>query len=354
MTVTSLPSRTVLPGVRLAGAALLLLLARPASPLAGQDGPAPCPDGRVAVSGTVVDPVTGEGVAGAEVRAIRGGQFWTARAEADGTYRICVPRGDDEVRLRASYGQKAGEEAVFAASADRSGVYLDVPLTEAQDLVGMVFDEIRRRPVHAAVVTLEPLAVNVFTDAAGRFRFADLPEGAYDLRVEAPGYDSFETSVLVRDLGRGAERIRVTIRPEAYELEPLLVEVTRQNPYLYFSGMYERMDGDRGGLFLTEELLEQPVWRSARVSEVLEFNWDAARRTRRCQTVWIDGKPARYSPFDLSSTFTEDVLAIEVLGAGEAPLRYMPDTVDITQFSCGVVLVWTRWGQQRWMEERYR
>lgn len=342
--------------VMLAGVAVLAAAPLPAQEAPGAGGS--CSGGRVAVTGTVTDTATGEGVAGAEVRAVSTGEtraFWTARAGPDGRFRLCLPTDTVSVTLGASFGEKRGGEVALVPSADRSGIFLGVPLTEVQDLVGTVFDEIRRRPVPAAVVTLEPLGVNVFSDAEGRFGFAELPVGRYAVTVERQGYDRFETELLLRDLGRGAERIRVTLRPESYELDPLVVEVERQNPYLYFNGMYERMESGRGGLFLDRELLEQPVWRSARVSEVLEFNWDAARRTRRCQTVWIDGKPARYSPFEeLSSTFTEDVLAIEVLGAGEAPLRYMPDTVSVTTFSCGVVLVWTRWGQQRWMEERYR
>lgn len=353
-------------------APVLVLAAAPATARA-QD--ASCSALRpIQVAGVVHDAVTREPVAGAEVRAGRGGDapvFWTARSGPGGAYRLCLPAGEDTVRVRASLGDRAGPAVSLVPSADRL-LHLDVPLTEAQDLVGTVVDAITERGVARAVVTLQPMGVRALSDEAGRFVFADLPEGAYAFGAEAPGYRPFEGEVLVRDLGRGAERIRVPLQPEAFELEPLVVEVDRR-PYLQDVGFYERRDGERGGLFLTEVELQQPVWRAATMDEVTLTSWDARRRiVGRCAVVWVDGRPRGWSgtvsdgaaapdlvtldtPITaraaLSWIRSGEVVGMEVLAPGEVPLeyQYVPPGLEnaFSATSCGAILVWTDVGARR-------
>lgn len=364
-------------GLRAAGFLVATVLAATAATAAAQEAePAgECPSPRpIGLTGSVHDAVTRDPVAGAEVRATQGGatpMFWTARSAPDGGYQLCVPAGEDTLRLRASVGERVGPAVALLPSGDRV-VHLEVPLTEAQDLVGTVVDAITERAVARAVVTLEPLGVSTFSDEAGRFVFAELPEGEYDITAESTGYRPFEGRVLLRDLGQGAERVRVPLEPEAFELEELVVEVDRR-PYLEDVGFYERRDGERGGLFLTEEHLEQPIYRAATLDEVARTSWDARRRILgRCVVVWVDGRPRGWTvgmgegaavpdavtsdtPITaraaLSWVQSEEVVGMEVLAPGEVPLRYqyVPPglTLSFDATRCGAILVWTEVGAER-------
>lgn len=373
-----------LPGTGLRAAGLLTagLLAAPvlgpaAATAATQEAEpmGACPTPRpILLTGIVHDAVNRDPVAGAEVRATQGGatpMFWTARSGPDGGYRLCVPAGEDTLRLRASVGERVGPAVALIPSGDRV-VHLEVPLTEAQDLVGTVVDAMTERAVARAVVTLEPLGVSTFSDEAGRFVFAELPEGEYDITAESTGYRPFEGRVLLRDLGQGAERVRVPLEPEAFELEELVVEVDRR-PYLEDVGFYERRAGGRGGLFLTEEHLEQPVWRAATLDQVATTSWDARRRILgKCVVVWLDGRIRGWSDTmggdaAESDGFTIDVpitaraalswvqsgeaVGMEVLAPGEVPLRYqyVPPglTLSFDATRCGAILVWTEVGAER-------
>ena len=50
-----------------------------------------------------------------------------------------------------------------------------------------------------------------FTDSAGRFCFARLPAGRYELRCSARGFQTVSQTIIVAAKGRGRKRISVTL-----------------------------------------------------------------------------------------------------------------------------------------------
>ena len=71
------------------------------------------------------------------------------------------------------------------------------------EVVGLVTDAHSGAPLADAVVRLTPTALEVSTDAAGRFRLGPAPEGRYRLRVLRIGYVQRADS-LVLGPGSGA------------------------------------------------------------------------------------------------------------------------------------------------------
>ncbi len=79
-------------------------------------------------------------------------------------------------------------------SRDRIG---DVALAGNSDVEGTVVTEGSERPVAHADVRLNGTAVEARTDEAGHYFLSGLPPGAFELAVEAPGYEPIEQSEVV-------------------------------------------------------------------------------------------------------------------------------------------------------------
>ena len=53
---------------------------------------------------------------------------------------------------------------------------------------GTVTDQVLQQPLEGATVTINPLGRSVVTDAAGVFRFSNIPVGSYRISISYTGY----------------------------------------------------------------------------------------------------------------------------------------------------------------------
>ena len=86
-------------------------------------------------------------------------------------------------------------------------------------LTGKVVDRASNTPVVAAVIKVPELERFVFTDGDGEFRFADFPQGTWEVIVEQFGYHTMDDSVTVSE-GNG---LFIRLNPDPIELDELRV-----------------------------------------------------------------------------------------------------------------------------------
>lgn len=132
----------------------------------------------------------GRPAAGAAVRAASADHGASATAGADGRFALAVPAGS--YRVHAALGDRAAAAGPVAVAAGESGGALELRLGPAATLEGEVVLAASGGPAAGAEVALFlHEAGEVFArgraDATGRFRFAGLAAGAFDLRAAAPG-----------------------------------------------------------------------------------------------------------------------------------------------------------------------
>ncbi len=102
-----------------------------------------------------------------------------------------------------------------------------IPPPPAQDtlpattftLTGQIVDALNEAPVVSAVLKAPELRRYVFSDVNGRFRFADFPEGTWEIVVEMLGYHTLDGSVTVAE-GNG---LLLRLNPDPIALEELAV-----------------------------------------------------------------------------------------------------------------------------------
>lgn len=141
------------------------------------------------LEGTVLR-ADGRPAAGALVRAASAEHGATATTGADGAFALAAPAG--RYRVDAALGDAAGGAAgpvALAAGATARG--LSIVLGAGAVIEGEVALA-SGRPAAGAEVAVFPhetreLAARAVADAAGRFRLAGLPAGAWDVRATAPG-----------------------------------------------------------------------------------------------------------------------------------------------------------------------
>lgn len=206
---------------------------------------------------------------------------------------------------------------------------------------GVVVDRNTGAPVRGADVDVGPEHSAQITGQNGRFHFLMSP-GVHHLRITRIGYRLLTDTL---DLDRGTTaRVRAEVVPEAVDLEPLVVMVSRRT-LLERVGFYERQ-GTAIGTFLTRSDIEsrQPrqftdlVRTMPGVRAVPSNQYgDAVLRMRgNCEpSLYIDGIRTLegFSP-DLALT-PEHVEGIEVYRGAQVPMAY-------SRNACGAVVVWTR------------
>jgi hypothetical protein len=216
------------------------------------------------------------------------------------------------------------------------------------------------RPIAGVMVSVPAAQKFVVTDSTGRFWLGGLPTGLQHIRVS---YQGRETGDFVFQLQRRRPRqIAVLLDVEAFDLDPLVVEVRQPNGWRDLAGFYERRGWYRGfARFFTREEITRV--RPTRISSLLTLEGIATRCFELCMPtrfsrgalcavpINVNGLPWAEDNYDRIAV--EDVAGVEVY-RGEPPfglspaLRVAPGSSVWmgggfpSSGACGLVMIWTR------------
>ncbi len=178
-------------------------------------------------------------------------------AGAMGARNKTRPRFGPETRSGPSPGKVPKRIIIAGALALLLLLALSSPLgaQNVTRLAGVVLDVEDGSPVSGAEVILVRTSIGTITDAAGRFTFANLPEGQYRLTVRCEGYlDAKETGVdIVGDITR---YLRINLSKRLYRVTDIIVEGKRIVPRLGPVTTIDRTAIDRLQPHDLSELLE--------------------------------------------------------------------------------------------------
>jgi TonB family protein len=200
-----------------------------------------------------------------------------------------------------------------------------------------------------ATVSLVGTPLRTISDTAGRFRFVGVPVGSGTLHVRRLGYRARSIPVVVE--GGGTASIAIALVRLPQELDPVLVEASKQLSARYLQGFYERRSKGHG-YFVTRDQIAKREW--SELTDVLRSLVPAVRiassrmarnavrlRGSRCAPlVWLDGAPAMAGEFDLDFISPETVSGVEIYpGPATVPVEFRSGR---GLESCGVIVVWSR------------
>ena len=243
--------------------------------LSGQDDGGQATNDPVRV-GTITGIVTEAetGVPLGDVLVIAEGAGRAVRTRANGRFVIeGIPRGRYTLRARP-FGYR--DAALWVRVEDGEQTWQVVVLApnplelqgltvtgEARDgLMGVVVDEVSRRPIVDALVSLEPRAAAV-TDSIGVFLLRDLRERRGLVRVEQFGYEPLLVPV-PRDRNQIME---IALRPQALDVEGLSVEVMQEN----VAAMNRRIANRRDAAAMNVLSWDQRQLAQARSQDMFDF-----------------------------------------------------------------------------------
>jgi hypothetical protein len=216
------------------------------------------------------------------------------------------------------------------------------------------------RPVSFAEVVILRTEIRMQTNAAGRFRFVDVPPGQYILIVRRIGFRP--TSSIVQVGARDTLRLSFILEPALPQLDTVIVSERRQSLRML---EFEERRRQGVGFFLTQEQIEKrnlpvaadylrlapsialaPSPNPSGISELVAISrreggslfGDGANAC--AMQIVIDGvpMPPRF-PLELLPT-PRDIAGIEVYnGPATVPAKF-----NGLDRRCGMVLVWTRDG----------
>ncbi len=128
-------------------------------------------------------------------------------------------------------------------------IWAGLSLLAQAELTGRVLDE-QGQPLPAAHVVVIELDEATATDAQGKFRFTDVPPGAYRLRASFVGYeDEWAQTRIPEHVGRAMVHIQMQRR--TFELEELVVKGTRAGthaPFTYVNLQREQLEAHNLGV----------------------------------------------------------------------------------------------------------
>ena len=216
------------------------------------------------------------------------------------------------------------------------------------------------RPIAFAEVVILRTEIRMQTNAAGRFRFVDVPPGQYILIVRRIGFRP--TSSIVQVGARDTLRLSFTLEPALPQLDTVIVSERRQSLRML---EFEERRRQGVGFFLTQEQIEKrnlpvaadylrlapsialaPSPNPSGISELVAISrreggslfGDGANAC--AMQIVIDGvpMPPRF-PLELLPT-PREIAGIEVYnGPATVPAKF-----NGLDRRCGMVLVWTRDG----------
>ena len=166
---------------------------------------------RAMVTLRVTDQATGETIG-----------TYSTRADDGGYYRFCnVPEGRTVV-AQSHFGRSSGERVGFRMSVDRPRFQdLQLVMSEAGRLAGVVRDFTSGQPVEGATVRVIGTDLRMITDAEGEFRLPEVPPGRHLVVTEHLAYQDRTDSVTV--FSDELVGVEVRLDPEVVVLEGLTV-----------------------------------------------------------------------------------------------------------------------------------
>ncbi|MEV0268065.1 S8 family serine peptidase [Hamadaea sp. NPDC050747] len=162
------------------------------------------PRGEVgSATGVVTDPASGNPLTGVTVTATSSGTTRSVRTLADGSYQIYLPVGEYTVTAHL-YGRVDAQATGVTVTANTQS-RRDFALAAAPQhaLSGRVYDVLGRPLAGAAVRVANTPLDEATTDADGRYTFAAVAEGAYDV-VASPAAPVLCNAPMSRSLTVGA------------------------------------------------------------------------------------------------------------------------------------------------------
>jgi hypothetical protein len=224
----------------------------------------------------------------------------------------------------------------------------EVTDTTLVTVTGEVLDDDTGRPVEGAVVELQAHVSGTrgqgtrVTGRDGDFRFADVPEGVYNLTVRAEGYDPMVDSLPVRERADYYFILPLTKGRGSVEPRAITNDPGREGARDYRG---RRRRGGSGFLVTREEILEaNPRFVSEMLSRVPggmllpngTGGYQLLLRNQCRPGVWLDG--VRMGTQNIDALVTPQAMeALEVYHGFELPVEFGVDT-------CGGILLWTRRG----------
>jgi hypothetical protein len=215
---------------------------------------------------------------------------------------------------------------------------------------GVVSDS-ARAPIRDAEVSLMSLGRMTRTDTGGRFAFADLPRGQFELSVRRLGFQIQRVQVVVGTAS--SDPVSVTMLAQPTILNAVGVSATEErHPFL------EEFDKRRTrgvGTFITREQITArnsdspsdlmrtiPGLRLVRAGSGYGVRFQSTTGMRRgsaecAPTIWVDGQRAQ--GMEIDDLRSSDIVGIEIYrGVSTTPPQFASNS--LTQ--CGAIVVWTR------------
>lgn len=241
-----------------------------------------------------------------------------------------------------------------------------IPLGRPGRLDGRVMTGEERTAVGGALVTLDPLGLQVLTDSAGTFVIDPVPPARYriaihhvaglridSLEVRPRGRVTFESRLIARDVVLGSAPVGPMLRGARERPLEGEVSVEGERPRRVTLGAAGRV----AGVLLDRSLLR--TWKANRLSQALTLvpGLELVRRcvgqlTTACgflprltpdaacteAAVYVDGRPVPAGPLLrlLNRLPVEDLESVQVIEPGEP----MPEGLGEGPPECGAVLVW--------------
>ena len=227
-------------------------------------------------------------------------------------------------------------------------------------LRGKASSSFNGRPLAGVMISVPAVQKWVVTDSTGTFRLTGLPAGLQRVRVSYEGRETGDFEFQLQS--QRQKRIAVLLDVDAYDLNPLVVEVRGANYWRDLAGFYERRGWYRGfARFFTREEIAHV--HPAKISSLLTMEGIATRCFEMCMPtrfsrgtlcavpINVNGLPWAEDNFDRIAV--DEVAGVEVY-RGEPPFglssasRVTPNSSIWanggypSSNACGLVMIWTR------------
>lgn len=221
---------------------------------------------------------------------------------------------------------------------------------DTAQLIGQVVSAIDGQAIGGAVVSLLRSGMGAISDSSGNFNIPMTIAGTDTLDVRFVGYESGTVELYLEP--NRVTRVVLLLSPTTIRVADLHVEIERTDTPALYAGFYRRKNKGIGHFITPEEIARrQPRYTTDMLRSVPGLAVGATiggrakvtvtRELIPCEpVVFIDGVPVPSMPVD--DILATDLGAIEVyLGPSQVPAQF----ANLSQTSCGAILVWTRRGR---------